>query len=150
MHCFHHSKQCRPWWNIALCAISSRPLLFVKVPFIERIYGIQPHEMFKKQNICNLQRIPLLCIRCECNNDIELSWHCTKCIVLDKMSAHPWKYWLSAYRFLPYCLVKSSIEIHKCIFGLAAIHQYWLTQFYKAFLNSQLLDCAILVDFQVK
>ena len=34
---------------------------------------VQPHEMFKKQNICNLQRIPLLCIRCECNNDIELS-----------------------------------------------------------------------------
>ena len=47
--------------------------MFVKVPFIERTYGIQPHEMFKKQNICNLQRIPLLCIRCEFNNDIELS-----------------------------------------------------------------------------
>ena len=40
---------------------------------IERPYGIQPHEMFKKQNICSLQRIPLLCIPCECNSDIELS-----------------------------------------------------------------------------
>ena len=65
------------------------------------------------------------------------------------MSAHPWKYWLRSYWFLPYCLVKSSIEIRKYIFGHAAIHQYWLTQFHKAFLNSHLLDYAILVDFVV-
>ena len=30
--CFNISKQCRPWWNAALCCISSGSSLFVKVP----------------------------------------------------------------------------------------------------------------------
>ena len=30
--CLKLSKQCRPWWNAALCCISSASSLFVKVP----------------------------------------------------------------------------------------------------------------------
>ena len=30
--CFYISKWCRPWWNAALCSISSGCSLFVKVP----------------------------------------------------------------------------------------------------------------------
>ena len=97
----------------------------------KKTYDVQPHEMYKMQNICNLQG------------------YSSNCIVLEKMSAHPWKYWLSAYWFLQYCLVKSSIEIHECIFGHAAIHHSWLTQFHTAFLNSHQLDYSILVDFVV-
>ena len=88
-------------------------------------YGVQPHEMYKNAK------------------HLQFAKSSSNCILLEKMSAHPWKYWLSAYWFLPYCFVKSSIEIHKCIFGHTAIHQYWLTQFHKAFLTSHQLDYAI-------
>ena len=30
--CFNPCKQCRPWWNAALCCISSGSVLFAKVP----------------------------------------------------------------------------------------------------------------------
>ena len=32
--CFSLSKQCRPWWNAALCCISSWSTLFAKVPVL--------------------------------------------------------------------------------------------------------------------
>ena len=52
---------------------SSRPSLFVKVPIMKITKGVKPREMYKMQNMCNLQRIHLLWIPCECNNNIELS-----------------------------------------------------------------------------
>ena len=101
----------------------------LKYLLLKKKYGVQPHEMYKKQK------------------KLQFANNSSNCTVLEKMSAHPWKYWLSAYWFLQYCLVKSSIDIHKCIFGHAAILQYWLTQFHKAFLNSHQLDYTKLVDF---
>ena len=112
------------------------------VPFHQGLYCLLKYLLLKKIMVYNHMK----CIKSK-KKKLQFAKNLSNCTVLEKMSAHPWKYWLSAYWFLQYCLVKSSKDIHKCMFGHAAILQYWLTQFHKAFLNSHQLDYTKLVDF---
>ena len=64
-----------------IMAISSRPLLFVKVPVMEKNYGVQPHEMYKKQKkiaICK-EFIKLYCFREDVSSSLKVL---VKCILV--------------------------------------------------------------------